>query len=426
MFRLVACNRSNCNGLLRGRGGGIRIFHILRPSYLKTILLVPILLATILFYLVILRRSGRSRWTGMEYGPAPARKELHSYPIYEYTSIYRLQADLQFEEALNEKLTALETNTLTTHDSSTALNEETNWNSSSSGNRRLLANHTIWQIATPREKKLWSTWATQWSNSNPDWAHIIRTSTPDDLSKVIQSFPEIEDAIRLFPYIQKDLIRHLLLWYYGGFYASIDTWSRVALHDCIPISTVLRSNDTKIGLMIGVATDEPFLSYKTMEQWGWLRSFGFSQDVVWAPLRFNSLLKTAIVRSISHARTHEALRENLGIGFETKQKLVEEISGPAMFTDVVLESLSYVLSKDNSLRDPDAGIARRVTWKKFSKLKKPIWIEGDSTNRIQGLVILPINVWTNGQDHSRAGSDSVADACVNQPHGKNLRKTWLD
>ncbi|POS82403.1 hypothetical protein EPUL_006313, partial [Erysiphe pulchra] len=375
--------------------------------------------------------SGRSRWPGLEYGPSPARKELHSYPIYEYTSLYRSQADLQFEESLSEKLTDLEIKTLTTRDSSSGLTEETNWNSSrsSSGNRKLLANHTIWQVASPREKKSWSTWATQWSDSNPDWAHIIRTSTPDDLSSVIQSFPEIQDAIRLYPHIRKDLIRHLLLWYFGGFYASIDTWSRVSLHDCTPVSTVLHSNDTKIGLMIGIATDEPFLSYKTMEQWGWLRSFGFSQDVVWAPLRFNSLLKTAIVRSISHARTHEAIRETLGIGFETKPKLVEEISGAAMFTDVVLESLSYVLSEDDILRDPDAGIARRVTWKKFSKLKKPIWIEGDinlSSNGVHGLAVLPINVWSNGQDHSHAGSDSVEDACVNQPHGINLRKTWPD
>lgn len=400
-----------------------------RPFYFKTILLVPFLLMTILCYLLFLRKNGRSRWPGMEYGPAPARKELHSYPIYEYTSLYRLQADLQFEESLNQKLTALEINTLTPRDSSSGLNEETSLNRSSSVNKKLLANHTIWQIATPKEKKLWSTWATQWSDSNPDWTHIIRASTPDDLYDVIQSFPEIQDAIRLFPHIQKDLIRHLLLWYYGGFYASIDTWSRVALHDCIPISTVLRNNDTKIGLMIGVATDEPFLSYKTMEQWGWLRNFGFSQDVIWAPLRFNSLLKTAIVRSISHARTHEALKKNLGIGFETKQKLVEEISGAAMFTDVVLESLSYVLAEDDSLRDPDAGIARRVTWKKFSKLKKPIWIDGhidSGSSRIHGLAVLPINVWSNGQDHSRAGSDSVEDACVNQPHGINLKKTWRD
>lgn len=402
----------------------IRIGQI---SCYRVIISLPFLLATFFFYFICWRwgeKGGKgTRWPGLEYGPTPARKELHSYPIYEYTSVYRLQADLQFEESLAQKLTSIEKKVMTGLYSS----DLKKWDGFSSSN--LIANHTIWQIASLREKKLWLTWATQWSDSNPDWTHIIRTSSPNDLLEIIRSFPELQDAIKRFSYIRKDLIRHILLWYYGGFYASIDTWSRVALHDCSPISSVLDSNEIKIGLMIGVATDEPFLSFKTMEQWGWLRSFGFSQDVLWAPLRFNPLLKTAIVRSLSHARTHETLGKGLGIGFEAKTKLIEEISGAAMFTDVILESLSKTLSEDDSLRDPDAGIARRVTWKKFSKLKKPIWIEGDFTsdyNRTHGLAILPINVWSNSQDHSRAGSDSVDSACVNQPHGINLKKTWRD
>ncbi|RKF77553.1 Initiation-specific alpha-1,6-mannosyltransferase [Golovinomyces cichoracearum] len=344
----------------------------------------------------------------LEYGPRPTRKELETYPIYEYTSFYRLQSDIEFENSLDQKLISIER-------AARAFGSET-----------IISNHTIWQFASADEKRMWSTWAAQWDHMNPDWTHHVFMSPPDDLLDVYRSVPEIMDTMKAVLPIRKDLLRYLLLWYYGGLYASINTWSRFSLKDCEPVATALQN--LSIGLMIGVHVDEPYLSPRTISEWGWLRGFKFSQDVVWAPRRFNPLLRTAIVRTISHTRTQQAIGRSLGIGYATKTQILEEISGAAMFTDIVLEFLSAFLSADNKLRDPDAGISRRVTWKYFSRLKKPIWIKGENRTEsyeIPGLAVLPVHVWSNGQAHSHAGSDSVEDACINQLHNVYIRKTWL-
>lgn len=344
----------------------------------------------------------------LKYGPKPTRKQLETYPVYEYTSLYRLKSDFEFENSLDQKLISIER-------AARAFGSET-----------IISNHTIWQFASSDEKRLWSAWAAQWAHMNPDWTHNVFVSPPDDLLEVFRPVPEIMDTMKASLPIRNDLIRHLFLWYYGGLYASINTWSRFSMKDCEPVATAL--HNLSIGLMIGVHVDEPYLSRKTMNEWGWPRGFKFSQDVVWAPRRFNPLLRTAIVRTISHTRTQQVIGRSLGIGYATKTQILEEVSGAAMFTDIVLEFLSAFLSIDDKLRDPDAGISKSVTWKYFSRLKKPIWIKGENrteNNEIPGLAVLPVHVWSNGQAHSHAGSDSEKDACINQLHNVYIGKHWL-
>lgn len=340
----------------------------------------------------------------------PDSLEHESYPIYEYTSLYRIRADSEFEKSLDQKLISLEKS------------------KRASVSENLVANYTIWQIASSKEKKTWEAWVSQWDNANPEWTHYVLTSLPDDLLEAFQSIPDIRDAMKKYPLIQKDLLRHLLLWYHGGLYAGIDTWSRVSLRECAPIASVI-NNSMNIGLMIGVGIDEPFLSLKWMEKWGWTRNFGFSQDLIWAPRKYDPILRYAIIRSISHARIQQELGGFADLSNVQKRQILEEISGVAMFTDVVLENLSDQLSMDDTLRDPDAGIARRVSWKNIRRLKSPIWIEADyaaKDDSISGLAILPIYVWSNGQAHSNAGSDSVEGACVNQIHSLSHEKYWRD
>jgi hypothetical protein len=108
---------------------------------------------------------------------------------------------------------------------------------------------------------------------------------------------------------------------------------------------------------------------------------------------------------------------------------MEELSGAGMFTDLVLEMLSKTLKGDHRLRDRDAGLERRVTWKKFRALKRIIWVEPDDIkeeleSEMRGLSIVPINVWESGQTHSGSGTSDHDDACVNHVHGRRPRREW--
>jgi alpha 1,6-mannosyltransferase len=179
-----------------------------------------------------------------------------------------------------------------------------------------------------------------------------------------------------------------------------------------------------MSLMIGVEIDEPYLSPRKTAQWGWTRSFGFGQFVIWAPKRFDPMMRTAIVRAISHVKVLEKLQDRSWSG-RIRGKKVEmgEATGASMFTDVVLEVLSQSLREDHRLRDWDAGLERRVTWKWFRGLKKPVWIEPrdareGAEEEMRGLAVLPIDLWSNGQRHSGAGTFDVEDACVNHVYGR--------
>ena len=121
---------------------------------------------------------------------------------------------------------------------------------------------------------------------------------------------------------------------------------------------------------------------------------------------------------------------------------IEEMSGTHMLTDIVLNVLTSTLPQDHELRDSKAGLERRVTWRGFTGLKgEGLWIHalerarsekgqgkkkkkkkkrGDGKNRgeeMRGLLVLPINVWASGQNHSRAGNMDHPGACVNYAPG---------
>lgn len=169
-----------------------------------------------------------------------------------------------------------------------------------------------------------------------------------------------------------------------------------------------------MSLVLGVGIDEPFMDPGIMKYKykSWTRAVQFTDKVMWAPKRWDPLLRRAIVRSVSHAR---AWQESGGS--------VNEVSGPGMLTDVVLEMLSEGLVDDHELRDRDAGLERRVTWKNIHGLDEPLWVDVDELKEkgkaegMGGLAILPVNVWMNGQKHSKSGSDEAPGACVNYMPG---------
>ena len=342
-----------------------------------------------------------------------------SHPVYEYTSIYRKHANQSFEAALDAQLLALERSTRA---------------SLPSNEPNLIANLTIHQITTPKLESQLSAWVNQWRTNNPGWGYNLLTSHPLTLLSHYSGIPSILSAYE-DPYLRPDLVRFLLLWYYGGFYTDINTWERVSLKDCAPIVETTQ-NFKNVSLMIGMDRDEPFYNRRTIEGLGWSRGYGFGLGVIWAVRRFDPVLRTAIVRSISHAKTKRESdgrmqsRDDWDL-FQSDWEDWErnEISGSGMFTDIVLEALNDGLKGDHEIRDRDAGIERRVTWKKFKGLHNTLWIEPSQAKEgadIPGIAILPINVWSNGQDHSGSGTFEAEDACVNHVIPAKSRKAWYE
>lgn len=93
-----------------------------------------------------------------------------------------------------------------------------------------------------------------------------------------------------------------------------------------------------------------------------------------------------------------------------------EISGPGVFTDAVLDTLSRSLPPTNSLVEQsvgaDLGIGdlkmqrtgitqRRVTWAPFFGIKEPVCVDASEArdedgDGMGGLCVLPVNAWANG------------------------------
>ncbi|KAH9215129.1 hypothetical protein DL95DRAFT_388846 [Leptodontidium sp. 2 PMI_412] len=345
---------------------------------------------------------------------SPKKIQYDLYPTYEYLSLYRQKADLAFEAALDEKLRALELEVIKTLPTD---------------HHELATNLTIWQITTQEAADALPLWTSQWRDNNKDWVYNLFTSPPVELYSHFKGIPEIAGMNSTSTTVQNDLMRYLLLWFHGGFYTDVDTWDRVALRDCPPIAAVL-ANQKEVSLMVGVDLDEPFLGDVTMREWKWARAVGFGQAVMWAPMRFDPILRMAIVRTVSHARIHDAFAEETWREKITaRTDYTGEISGNGMFTDVVLEVLSATLKEGHDMRDREAGLERRVTWKKFRGLKEILWMDGEqvkegSEDDMRGLAVLPINVWGNGKSHSKSGTFEHPEACINHLPGFRPKEGW--
>jgi hypothetical protein len=255
-----------------------------------------------------------------------------------------------------------------------------------------------------------------------------------------------------FPVLRADLLRYLLLWYYGGYYSDIDAFPVQSIPSCASIAPLFdRSQSHNISLVVGVEIDEPYASSRTKKLWHWSRTYGFIQYSMYAPNRFSPFLRRVIVRALAHSHRHS---EDTGTWFHGPQYSEEdilEVTGPGMFTDALLDVLSETLPSNHNLvtasMTADEGIgdliasssgpkgshkARRVTWAPFHALGDAVWIDATEAEGLGrgtsngGLVVLPINVWGNGQRHSGAESFESVHACVNHRFGRTWKKGWWE
>jgi hypothetical protein len=274
-----------------------------------------------------------------------------------------------------------------------------------------------------------------------EWADNFITET-------LASIPDLADLYKTYPHnvLRADLLRYLILWYYGGYYSDMDIFPAQSIKSCPALRDAGFADtvDPDISLVVGVEIDEPFASPQKMHDWHWVRSYGFVQYTMYAPQRFSPLLREIIVRVLSHTRRHID-QSNFFLGARYNELATLEITGPGVFTDAVLDVLSDTLPATHPLIQEsvkaDAGLGdmvppsgaspiQRVTWAPFYRLKLPRCIKGSDAKlgkQLGGLCVLPVNSWGNGQRHSEAEGFNSPQACVNHRFGgtwKPWKQSW--
>jgi hypothetical protein len=273
------------------------------------------------------------------------------------------------------------------------------------------------------------------------------------MSHELSPIPEIATVYNSYPYnvLRADLLRYLLLWYHGGFYADIDVFPARSIKSCpalqpfFPILPETPTNtDPDVSLVIGVEVDEPYASQKFMRDWHWTRSYGFIQYTLYAPRRFSPLLRQTIVRVLAYTKQYNDRHSWLFRSPKYDEKTILAVTGPDVFTDAILDTLSSSLFSTHPLvqgsMDADRGIGdlispktgqaeERVTWAPFHRLRNLLCIqagEADSRTSMGGVCVLPISVWGNGQRHSQAGGFDDPNACINHRFGRTWKKGWWE
>lgn len=252
--------------------------------------------------------------------------------------------------------------------------------------------------------------------------------------------------------MRADLLRYLILWYYGGYYADTDVFPARTILSCPSLESLFQPVSSSyadgaplqrnISLVLGVEIDEPYASPTLMRNWHWSRSYGLIQYNMYAPHRFSPLLRRAIVRVLAHTKRHNSQRKAF-LRPRYDERTTLEVTGPGVFTDAILDVLSETLppthplvetsvSADSSvgeLRSHTNKVQRRVTWAAFHRLKQPIWIDASeaiSGREMGGLSVLPVSVWGNGQRHSEAEWFDSPHACINHQFGRSWKKGWWE
>ena len=253
--------------------------------------------------------------------------------------------------------------------------------------------------------------------------------------------------------MKADLIRYLLLFAHGGAWTDHDVSPVRPLSSCPFPSGPDQATSNHTSLITGIEIDEPFVTPATRKQWHWSRVYGLIQyHMVAKP--FSPFLRKAIVRVVAHAYAHGKKR-NSGLQriwgwWFTKGGLwtgnyaeteVLEITGPGMWTDAILDTLTDAASKtiDGGV---DVGLVKKkgdwVTWEAFTRIQEPREVilplrdnheqnhDGEIGQQAVGLYVLPINYWGNGQRHSGAKNFRAEAACINHLFLRSWKRGWWE
>ncbi|KAL4961659.1 uncharacterized protein BDV14DRAFT_179992 [Aspergillus stella-maris] len=351
--------------------------------------------------------------------------DVQERPRYIHHSPYRTSPDHDFECAVSEALIKIEDNVR-------------------AGNADMRAEDRIWQIQGPKKRERTKD-SLRLEEMNGEWEYNLVTDTRANafITNTLSTIPELKDLYDSYPYhvLQSDLLRYLLLWYYGGYYADMDVIATKSIRSCPSLDPVFGSGSAdsakNVSLVVGIEIDEPHASAQLMRDWHWIRTYGLIQYNIYAPQRFSPLLREVIIRVLAHTRQHNHDSFPL-IGPRYNEMTILEVTGPGVFTDAILSALSENLPPTHPLIEKsveaDEPVSehkhehdRCVTWAPFHKIKDPLCVddsEAAAGKSMGGLCVLPINAWGNGQRHSGAENFRSQHACINHRFAGGWKKSW--
>ncbi|KAF5866075.1 hypothetical protein ETB97_001153 [Aspergillus alliaceus] len=360
----------------------------------------------------------------------PPKYDVDTTPRFLHLSPFREDPDTEYEKHVSEALLEIE---------NTALRES---NGDSSAEDR------IWQIALGKRVERESD-SLEFEQENSEWKYSLVDDKKASkfITEMFSSVPQLKNLYNSYPYhvIRSDLIRYLLLWYYGGFYADMDVYPARSIKSC-PALEPLWEGDAKspnVSLVVGTEIDEPHASPRLMREWRWTRRYQLIQYTIYAPRRFSPILREVIVRALSHTRRH-IKQSSFILGPRYNENTILEVTGPGVFTDAVLDVVSQTLPPTHNLVEssidadadigdlvsPSTGVTqRRVTWAPFTKIKEPVCVDDSEAMKgksMGGVCVLPISVWGNGQRHSGSEGFRSRHACINHRFGRTWRKGWME
>lgn len=183
--------------------------------------------------------------------------------------------------------------------------------------------------------------------------------------------------------IQADLLRYLILYAEGGFYADIDVEAIRPIEGWIP----KRLHEKDIGMIIGVETDEPdFVNHPVLGskaqsfcQWTFACKPGL-------PVMMR-LIETILTWLQTLALEQHCEISDLNINFDQ----VLSGSGPSAFTQAILAEMS--VSENQA-----------ITWSTFHDLEE--------SKVVGGILVLPSEAFAAGTGHSDSGNHGGRAALV--------------
>ncbi|BDD60767.1 hypothetical protein MPDQ_004670 [Monascus purpureus] len=318
-------------------------------------------------------------------------------------------------------------------------------------NGHIQANNTIWQIILGKFTDM-NPVSVEFERRNAGWEYSLVTSAwaTDFVTSVFSTIPDLINLYQSYPYdvLRADLLRYLLLWYYGGFYADLDVYPARPIRSCPSLeplfspslSTPIPASSLNVSFVVGIELDEPYASPQTIKEWHWTRTYSFIQWTMYAPHRFSPFLRKIVVRVLAHTKQDNSF--GLLWRLTSTSDSVLSITGPGIFTESILDLLSESLPDTHPLITASVEADReigdlvvtsssgnnqtqpRVTWAPFHRLQDPLWVDASEGNGMGGIGILPVHVWGNGQRHSGAENFQSVHACVNHYFKGTWKKWW--
>lgn len=257
----------------------------------------------------------------------------------------------------------------------------------------------IWQIYFGQipsgglDQALWT-----WISKNPNHSHILIRDEGAD-AFVRAHYSHRIDILNTFlelnvPVLRSDLLRYMILESEGGIYSDLDTTAERPIEEWIP-----KEFKSKTRAIVGIEYDQldaenlwPGLSLKVQFcQWTLASSKGHP-------------LMTRIVEKVAHSIQALAQKKNTSIQkLEPTDHEVTQTTGPVIWTTTVFEGLSDV-------------VGREVTYRDITNITEP-HLFGD-------ILVLPINGFGTGQEHSNSNMFGAEDALVRHQFKGSWKHNW--